>query len=421
MTPEGTRVPDHRSAADAVAKIGPGMTVFVGSMSAEPLSLTSALWERSDELSNVTILTGTMLTGYPFLRADDGSAFKLRTWFMPGTLTGVDVSETTPDFLPMSWAQTMRYLVSTPIDIALIQVSPADKDGFHSFGISASNTRAAVRVAQTVIAEVNEEMPRTCGDSLVHESEFDVVVAADHQLPEFPHRLGDAVDDKIGELAAAQVPNGSTLQYGIGTIPASVLKGLVTLERRDLRLISQLTDPARSLIESGACVHEGPQAVVGEILGTRDLYRWVHGNPAVSMADAFHTHTAEALGRTPQFVSVNSALEVDLYGQVNSEVMRGRQSGGIGGSMDFALGAQFEGARSIIALRSTARGGQSRIVANLMSSVVTIPRTLVQIVVTEHGVADLRSMAARERAAALAAIAAPEHRDELLMSARQLL
>jgi 4-hydroxybutyrate CoA-transferase len=405
------------SPEDAVTAVRRGMTVYVGSMSAEPTSLTTALWARASELSNVTILGGMMLTGYPFLRPEARGAFTLRTWFMPGTLIGGTVKEISADFLPMSWAQTIRYLMRAPIDVAIVQVSPADASGFHSFGISASNTRAAVEAAKVVIVEVNEAMPRTRGDSLVHESEFDVVVHADHPLPEFPHRAADPIDDAIGLMAAERIPDGATIQFGIGTIPGATLKGLVALGRRDLRVISQLTDSARLLIEAGACTEEDPKAMVGEILGTRQLYRWVHENPAISMVDGLKTHSIEGLSRVSNFASVNSALEVDLYGQVNSESVGGRQSGGIGGSIDFAIGAQFAGALSVVALRSTTTAGTSRIVSTLMPGAVTVPRTLVQVVITEHGVADLRALSVRERALALASIAAPEHRDQLMKAA----
>jgi len=403
---------------EAAQLVTSGSIVFVGSMGAEPVVLTAALWSRAPELHDVTVLTGTMLTGYPFLRAEAGGAFSLRTWFRPGTLIGGDTRQIDADFLPMSWAQTLRYLSSTTIDVALVTVSPADERGQHSVGISASNTLACVRNARLVIAQVNAEMPRTRGDSLVHESELDVVVHADAPLLEFPHRPGDDVDRAIGLRAAEHVPDRSTIQFGIGTIPASMLQGLIATGRNDLKILSQLTDAGRELIEAGACTT--PAATVGEILGTRALYKWVDDNPMVEMRDGATTHGLASLCDVERFVSVNSALEVDLYGQVNSEFIDGTHVGGIGGSVDFALAAQLPGARSIIALRSTTRSGRPRIVPKLSPGAVTIQRTLVQTVVTEHGVADLRELSTRERALALAGIAAPEHRDELLRSAASL-
>jgi acyl-CoA hydrolase len=263
-------------------------------------------------------------------------------------------------------------------------------------------------------------MPRTRGQSLIHESEIDILVRGDHPLVPFPHRDGDDIDKAIGARAAELIPDGSTLQFGIGTIPGALLDGLIALRRKDLQIISQVTDPARRLIEAGACRAEGPKAIIGEVLGTEDLYRWSHENDDLFMVDALSTHSIESLVARKNFVSVNSGLEIDLYGQVNSETLDGRQIGAIGGSMDFAMGAQVAGNASIIALRSATKKGVARIVPKLQSGPVTLPRSLVQTVVTEHGVADLRGKTMRERALALAAIAHPDHREELTRHAAQL-
>jgi acyl-CoA hydrolase len=408
------------SATDAIDAISSGMTVALSSLSSEPLSLTSALWERGARLHDVTVVSGMMLTGYPFLTGAGAGAFKLRTWFMPGTLLGGAAHELKADFLPLSWAQTVRYLEAQSFDVVLIQVGPADAEGRHSLGINTSQMRAMLKSAKLVIAEVNEAMPRTCGDSLIDGDVIDILVEADHALPEFPHRDGDEIDRSIGRHAAELIADGSTLQFGIGTIPGATLDGLISLQRRHLRIVSQLTDPARRLIESGCCVEDNPKAIVGDILGTADLYRWVDRNPAIHMTDGFTTHSIEGLKRREKFVSVNSGLEIDLYGQLNSESLDGRQAGGIGGSIDFAIGAQLEGGRSIIALRSRTKRGGARIVPRLMAGPVTVPRTLVQFVVTEHGVADLRNRTVHERATALASIAHPDDRAALLEAAAAL-
>lgn len=408
------------SAAEAVGAIKSGMTVAMTSLSAEPLSLTAALWDRAPHLRDVTIVSGMMLTGYKFLTGPAAEAFSLRTWFMPGTLLGGAARELKAEFLPLSWVQTIRYLQQQRFDVALIQVSPADSAGRHSLGINTSQARVMMQSAALVIAEVNEAMPRTCGDSLIDAGEIDILVHADHPLPEFPHRAGDATDRTIGRRAAELVPDGATLQFGIGAIPGATVDALIALKRRGLRLISQLTDPAWRLIEAGCCVDENPKATVGDILGTAGLYRWVDGNPAIAMTDGFGTHSIRSLMGRENFVSVNSALEVDLYGQLNSETLDGRQAGGIGGSVDFAIGAQLDGASSVIALRSRTRDGRSRIVRHLTPGPVTVSRTLVQQIVTEHGVADLRNCTVRERAVALAGIAHPDDREALLRAAAEL-
>lgn len=408
------------SAQDAVSAIRPGMTVALGHVGVEPLSLTAALWERGPELRDVTLLAGMMLTGYPFLKDERlREAFRLKTWFMPGSLLGPSAN-VAADYLPFDWMQTARFLVSGVTDVALVQVGEADEDGYHSLGVSVGQHLPMLRGARKVIAEVNPAMPRTGGAALVHHSRLDVLVRAEHPLIPFPHRAAGAADVAIANSVAAYVPDGATLQFGIGSIPGAVLDRLVDDGRRDLVIHSQVTDPARRLIEAGCCRADGPAARVGEVLGSEELYRWADRNPAIEMVDAFGTHAPEALAQVGNLVSVNSALEVDLYGQVNSESLDGRQVGAIGGSLDFAIGAQFPGNTAVIALRAATRDGASRIVPCLPAGPVTTQRSLVQIVATEYGVADLRGLSVSERAVALANLAAPERREALLRAAHEI-
>lgn len=410
--------PRVSDADGAVALVGSGDTVVLGSLSAEPRTLTAALCRRASLLRDVTIVTGTLLEGYPFLELPD-TPFRMKTWFMPGTLLGVSEHRVAADFIPAGWVQTTGFLASLQADAALLQVSPADADGYHSLGVSTSQFHALAGSAKRLIAEVNPQMPRTCGDSLVHRSRFDVLVPADYPLRPFPHRPGDAVDDRIGDLIAGLVPDGSVLQFGIGSIPGAAVRALIRRGARGLTVVSQLTDAAMALIEAGCCV-TGVAARVCEILGTRELYRWADRNPRVAMAAASQTHGLRALAAHERLVSVNSALEIDLYGQVNSECVDGHQAGGIGGSIDFAIGCQAPGALSIVAMRATTRDGRPRIVPRLSSPVVTIPRSLVQMVITENGVADLRGRTASERALALADLADASSRDALRDHARHL-
>jgi acyl-CoA hydrolase len=404
-----------RSAADAIDGVKSGMTVAVGHVGAEPTDLTSELWSRHADLRNVTVISGMMLSGYGFLAHPE--AFRLKTWFMPGTLLSADKRDVTAEYLPFDWTQTARFLSSAPIDIALIQVSEPDEEGNCSFGISTGQHMPMTQNAKLIIAEVNPAMPRTRGRGLINLSRIGMLVRAEHPLLPFPFRRGDAVDEQVGFRAAELVPDGSTLQFGIGGIPGAMLEALVKLERKDLTIYSQVSDPARALIEAGGCRRDGPKAIVGEVIGSTDLYAWSHENEDLYMVNALETHTLDALSKAKHFVSVNSALEVDLFGQVNSEILGGRQVGAIGGSMDFAIGAQFPGALSIVALRSTTKNGGSRIVDCLPRGPVTVPRSLVQMLVSEHGVADLRNKSVLERARAIAEIAAPEHREDLLRAA----
>jgi acyl-CoA hydrolase len=412
--------PRNVSAEQAMLAVRSGMLVATGGLSAEPVVLLEALAERASRVAPLTLLGGMLLDGYRVLSPHLGNAISLDTWFLPQTLLGDVRLGPNVDFLPMTWTQTCRYVGTLDIDVCLVQVSPADENGFHSLGISPSLNSFLVKRSKVVIAQVNAEMPYTLGDSLVHASEIDFPVEHSSPLRPYPHRAPDEVDAVIGRSVAGLIPDGATIQCGVGTIPESVARCLAEDGRTGLMITGMLTDAGRALIESGSCVSDGPSAMVGEICGSPGLYRWVDRNPAVQLLDGLHTHSLHALSGRPSFVSINSTLEVDLFGQLNSEVLRSGQAGGIGGSMDFMMGAQFPGNMSIVALPSRTSGGVSRIVPRISRGPVTVSRTLVQYVVTEHGVADLRFLSAARRAEALASISHPDHREELLAAAKEL-
>jgi 4-hydroxybutyrate CoA-transferase len=405
------------TATEALSVVEPSMTVVSTSLSAEPTALLHALGARTANLSGpITLVSGMFLDGYAALSPHLGHDIHLRTWFMPQTLLGDVGLGPHVDFLPLSWVQTYRYVQASTPDVCLIQVSPADDNGFHSVGISASVNKLLAQRAHTVIAQVNSQMPYTCGDTLLHESEFDYLVEHDSPLAPFPHRRPDETDDVIAGHIVGLIPDGATIQGGIGKVPEAVLKRLATSGHSDLLITSMLTDAGRELIEAGVCSSDGPAAIVGEIAGSAELYRWVDHNPRVDLQPAPETHGLKALSARRRFVSVNSTLEVDLFGQLNSEVVSKGQAGGIGGSLDFMMAGQLDDALSIITLPSTTARGRSRIIPVVDRGLVTAPRTLTQIVVTEQGVADLRGLTVGERAQALLAVAHPDHRDELRAS-----
>ena len=402
------------TADEALAVVTTGMTVASGSLSAEPVVLLEALGRRCAEIGPISLISGMLLDGYTALAPHLGNDIRLVSWFMPQALLGDVELGPHVDFLPLTWVQTYRFVERrAEIDVCLLQVSPADASGCHSVGISGSLNRLLARRARVVIAQVNLAMPYTGGDTLLHASEIDYLVEHEAPLRPFPHRSPDGKDAAVAAHVATLVPDRVTIQGGIGTVPESVLRLLAAQGRTGLRLTSQLTDAGRGLIEAGCCVDDAPAAVVGEILGSRELYRWVDRNPRIEIRDALGTHSLAALAAGGPFVSINSTLEVDLYGQLNSEVVGRGQAGGIGGSIDFVMAAQLDGGRSIVALPSTTGRGQSRIVPVIDKGLVTVPRTLVQFVVTEHGIADLRGRNARERAEALLAVAHPDHRSGL--------
>ncbi|MCJ1961598.1 acetyl-CoA hydrolase/transferase family protein [Novosphingobium mangrovi (ex Hu et al. 2023)] len=408
------------TAREALAHVESGMTVAFPHLSAEPQALTRALWARAEALDEITVYSGMLLSGYDFLKGPAAGKIRFKTWFMPGTLLRKTAADVKAEYLPLTWAQTGRFLNEVPIDVGLIQVSAPDEQGNYSLGVNATVARALINNAKTVIAQVNPAMPRTRGDSLVAGEAFDIIVEDEVPLIEFPFRPVDAIDQEIGRTIAGFVEDGATLQFGIGGIPGAAVEAMIERGCRDLSIISMVTDSAMQLIEAGCCRKADPKAFVGDILGTRAFYDWVDGNPAIALADASTTHTPESFVARGNIFSINSALEIDLFGQVNCETLGGKQAGAIGGSVDFAMAGQVAGTTSVIGLRSTTNKGASRIVRRLDSEIVTISRTFVQRVVTEHGVADLRNLSVRERAIALAQIAHPDHREDLMAQAIEL-
>ena len=408
-----------RTADEAVSLVEPGMTLALCGASAEPLDLLEALSRRADECRDLTILTGMLLDGYAPLADFAQRGWTIRTWFMPGTLTDRDVSAEGFEFLPLTWSQVWRYLRETHIDVAFTHVTPADDQGRHSLGISTSHGRVMIEAADTVIAQVNTSMPFTYGDaSMVPADDLDVLVETDRPLVPFPHRAGDERDREIARHVVGLVPDGAAVQVGIGTIPSMVLAELASSGVRGLRLHSQVTEAGRPVLESEAATVDVPAARVGEIVGSTELYDWSNRNERIEMIDAARSHSVDGVRGVEKLVSINSALEVDLLGQVNSEWLGGSHVGGIGGSVDFAIAGQIDGNLCIVALPSTTRSGRSRIVERLGSPGVTVSRTFLQFVVTDHGVADLRNKSVRERARAIAAISDPAHRDALMAVAQ---
>lgn len=408
------------TADEALAHVRSGMSVVFPHLSAEPTALTSALWRRAEHLSDLTVYSGMLLSGYKFLSMPAARNLRFRTWFPPGTLLRKTAADVRAEYLPLTWAQTARFLAETAFDVALVQVSPADAEGFHNTGLNCTVVKAVAESAKLLIAQVNENVPRTLGDSRLHASRIGVLVEENEPLMEYPNRPTDAVDDEIGRLIAPLVPDGAALSFGVGAIPLAAARALIRKGARDLTFVNTFTDPVMELIEAGCAQAANPKAFVGDIFGSRDLYRWVDGNAAVAMADALSTHSVEAVVARKNIVSVNSALEVDLLGQVNAETIDGKQAGAMGGGVDWAVSGQVAGSRFILGLRSRTNSGKPRIVRQLDSRIVSISRTFVETVVTEHGVAALRNKTVAERAHALAMIAHPDDRRMLLDEAAGL-
>lgn len=413
------KTPRVVTAEEALSVVENGMSVVFPHLSAEPVTLTSALWQRANSLDEITVYSGMLLSGYKFLQSEVASKIRFKTWFMPGTLLRKTAGDVKAEYLPLTYAQTARFLNEMSFDVALVQVSPADADGYHSFGVTCTTAKPLVTSGKIVIAQVNEKIPRTCGDSLVHASSFDYIVEANEALIEYPNRPIDDIDGAIGTTIAGLIPDGATLSFGVGGIPGAAARALIAEKRQDLRFINTFTDAVMDVIVAGCATKQHPVAHVGDIFGSKALYDWVENNPALYLSDATTTHTPESFVARKTVYSVNSALEIDLFGQVNAETIGNKQSGAMGGLIDFAVGGQVEGGKFILGLRSQTNSGRARIVPKLDGDIVSLSRTFVETVVTEYGVANLRNKSVHERAVALANIAHPDDRAALLEHAEQ--
>jgi acyl-CoA hydrolase len=303
------------------------------------------------------------------------------------------------------------------VDVVLVQVAPA-VDGSHSLGLDAGYLSAAIDQARVVVAEVGRRVPETHGHRRLDADRIDLVLETDRPLPELTPPAPTAVERRIAELAVDLVPDRATLQFGIGSAPAALTEPLRGASGLTLHT-GLLDDPQFSLVTSGAATGTAHpfspgHAVTATLAGTRDLYEQVTA-AGVLVREVEHTHGLATLARLPRFTAVNTAVEIDLTGQVNAEAVGARVVGGLGGLGDFLRGAAISpGGRSLLLLPSTAGAQRSpRIVGQLGSRAVTVPRSDVDVVVTEHGVAELRGASLEERARRLIAIAAPQHRDEL--------
>ena len=408
------------TAEEALSHVRSGMSVVFPHLAAEPTALTAALWARAEAISDLTVYSGMLLSGYGFLTGPAASNITFKTWFLPGTLLRKSVRDVRAEYLPLTWSQTARFLHETKFDVGLIQVSPPDADGYYGMGLSCTVVKPILANASIVIAQVNANVPRTRGDSRIAPSQIDYVVDATEPLIEYPHRPADATDAAIGERIAQLFPDGSAVSFGVGGIPLAAVEALIAKGARNLRPFNTLTDSVMKLIKAGCAGEPHPKAFVGDIFGTRDLYAWAHENDAVQLASALSTHTIESFVRAKPVVSVNSALEVDLFGQANAETIGGRQVGSMGGLVDFAVSGQVEDCRFILGLRSRTNDGKSRIVQRLDGPIVSVSRTFVETVVTEFGIAYLRNKSVRERAVALASVAHPDDREALLAAATTL-
>ena len=375
---------------------------------------------RAPELRNVEIVHLHTEGDAPYAKAEVSESFHVNAFFV-GANVRPSLTEGHADYIPVFLSEVPALFRKgvLPLDVAMLNVSPPDKHGFCTLGVSIDVARAAFETANCVIAQINPHVPRTQGDALIHVNDIDFMVEVDEPLHEVQMPTLTDEDRAIGRHIAELVDDGATIQMGIGSIPNAVLASLTS--HKDLGVHTEMfSDGVIPLVESGVingrCKVKHPgRMVAGFVMGTRKLYDFIDDNPQVLMLDIGYVNDTAVIRRNPKVTAVNSAIEVDLTGQVCADSIGMRQYSGVGGQMDFIRGASLsEGGKPIIALPSQTKRGESKIVPFLKQGAgVTSTRAHVHYIVTEFGVANLYGKNMRQRASELIKIAHPDHREAL--------
>ncbi|TBN05518.1 acetyl-CoA hydrolase/transferase family protein [Hyunsoonleella flava] len=408
------------SADEAVKTIKSNSRVYIQAAAAAPQLLINAMSDRHDELRNVEVCHLHIEGKTPYANPDLKDSFHVNSFFIGknvrhtlaagnGSYTPVFLSE-----LPLLFKRNIL-----PLDVALIHVSVPDKHGYCSLGVSVEATLAAIDNAKIVIAQVNPQMPRTHGDGIIHFSEIDLFVECDEPIPTF--HLGEPtnIENKIGDYVAGLIDDKSTLQMGIGTIPNAVLSRLSN--HKDLGLHTEMFSDGvidlilKDVINGNYKGISPGRALTTFLGGSKQLYDYVDDNPFVELRESDYVNDVSIIKQNPRMVAINSAIEVDVTGQVCADSIGSKMYSGVGGQMDYIRGASLsEGGKAIIALPSTTRKGISRIVPSLNPGAgVVTTRAHVHYVVTEYGIANLYGKTIKQRVKALVNIAHPDHREAI--------
>ena len=403
-------------ALDLSKYLRPGDRIIFGQACGEPTTLVEALIAQGAAIGDLGAFIATSFSG--LFTPETASAFRLSSMGAIGALRSM-AKASLLDVIPVHVSQIAPLIEwgVIPCDVAMIQVSPADAQGNHSCGLISDHVRAAVDKARVVIAEVNEQVPYVPGE-LIHGSAIDVAVKVSRPPVEVaPAKIGP-VDEAIAKFCTEYIHDGSVIQTGVGAVPDAILRLL--RDRKDLGVHSgMLGDGLVELAEAGVLTNARKEidtgvSINGALIGTRRLYDWAHNNTAIRMTPTSYTHDGGVLGRLSRLVTINSALEVDLTGQVNAEQSGATYLGGTGGQVDFVrAGARSPGGASLMVLASTAKGGTLSKIVPTLSGPVTTARTEIDVVVTEFGAAELKGQSLAERARRLVAIAHPDFREEL--------
>ena len=405
---------------EAVKSIQSKNNVFIHSAAAVPQSLVKAMSDRWQELEGVTIYQIHTEGEATYAQQERESAFTVKTFFVGANMRS-SIQKGKGSYIPMFMSEVPSLFrnKTIPIDVALITVSPPDKHGYCSLGTSVDISLAGVEAAKLVIAQVNKYMPRAHGDGLIHIDNINILVEEDNLLPEVLMHDQTEEEKAIGMHIAGLIEDGSTLQMGIGAIPNAVLSCLEN--HKDLGIHSEMfSDGVLPLIKKGVIngkkkrKHPG-KVVASFVVGSKKLYDFIDDNPMVQMLDFEYVNKVDVILKNPKVIAINSAIEIDLTGQVCADSIGCKIYSGVGGQMDFIRGAALsEGGKPIIALTSTTRGGASKIVPFLKQGAgIVTTRAHVHYVVTEYGVANLYGKTIEERVRLLIEIAHPAHRAEL--------
>ncbi len=416
----------YTTAEESVKLINSGDRVFVHSVAAAPQPLVNAMTDRASELEDIEVIHLHTEGEAPYVKPEYSDTFSTNALFV-GANVRKAVNEGSADYLPIFLSEVPGLFRRDilPIDMALVQVSPPDKHGYCSLGVSVDASRAALQSAKKAIALVNPNMPRTHGDGIFHASRFNALVKADEPLHELTIPDPTDVEQQIGQNCAELVEDGATLQMGIGAIPNAVLDALDG--HRDLGIHTEMfSDGVIDLVKKGVITgkkkRSHPEKVVASfVMGSRDLYDFVDDNPMIAMLDVAYVNDTAVIRKNPKVTAINSAVEVDITGQVCADSIGTYHYSGVGGQMDFIRGASLsEGGKPIIALPSTTNSGVSKIVPFLKQGAgVVTTRAHAHYIVTEYGIANLYGKNLHQRARALIDIAHPDHRESLEKEARK--
>ncbi len=404
----------------AVGSVRSNHRVFVQGAAMTPNTLIDALCERYRDLKNVEIIQIHTEGKALYTEPPYQESFNTNSCFVGSNVRGA-VNSNFGAYVPifLSEIHVLFRKNILPIDVAFIQVSPPDKHGYCSLGVSVDITLPAIQNARKVIAQINPHVPRTHGDGIIHISRIDAAIEVDHPIHSFQLTDPTEIEKQIGLNVAGLVEDGATLQMGIGAIPNVVLNNLINHRRLGIHT-EMFSDGILPLIEKGVITGEEKEVKTGKLVtcfavGSPQLYDFVDDNPLVHFKEAAYTNDTSIIRKNPKVTAINSAIEIDLTGQVCADTIGKRQYSGVGGQMDFIRGAALSnGGKAIFAIPSVTRNGISKIVPYLKEGAgVTTTRAHVHYIATEYGVVNLFGKNLKQRAEALITIAHPDHREEL--------